>query len=114
MRPDLDGRVFRSVSNTDNGEVGEQTVFRYRQSGDLVSADYAGGSIVTGHLIAIMDADGNLDMRYHHVNAAGALMVGTCRSRLEVLGDGRLRYHESWRWLSGDGSEGESIIEERG
>ncbi|TVQ21594.1 MAG: n-acetylglutamate synthase [Spirochaetaceae bacterium] len=113
MRPNLDGRVFRSVSNTDNGEVGAQTEFQYRQSGDLVTADYSGGSIVEGHLIATMDADGNLDMRYHHLNASGALMVGTCRSRPETLADGRLRYHESWRWLSGDGSEGESVIEER-
>jgi hypothetical protein len=39
-------------------------------------------------------------------------MTGTCISTPEILPDGRLRLHESWRWTSGDGSSGESAIEE--
>ncbi len=51
-------------------------------------------------------------MRYQHVNRDGELMTGHCRSTPELLPDGRLRLHESWQWTSGDGSRGESIIEE--
>jgi hypothetical protein len=51
-------------------------------------------------------------MRYHQVNEQGELMTGTCRSKPEILPDGRIRLHETWRWTSGDGSEGSSIIEE--
>ena len=51
-------------------------------------------------------------MRYHHVNAAGELMTGVCRSTPELLPDGRVRLHERWQWTSGDGSSGESVIEE--
>jgi hypothetical protein len=109
---DLDGKIFRSVTNSDNGEVGRETRFHYRQTGDIVTATYAGGSIVDGHLIATVGPGGVLDMRYHHVNDRGELMVGTCRSTPEQLPDGRLRFHEEWQWLSGDRSAGQSTIEE--
>lgn len=112
MRINLDGRTFRSVSNTENGEVSTSTIFHYRQAGDVVTADYSGGSIVAGHLIARMLNDGRLDMRYHHLNDKGELMLGTCLSTPERLADGRLRFKEEWRWLSGDLSSGSSEIEE--
>lgn len=112
MPVDYDGRRFRAVATTGNGQVGGATLFRYRQNGKLVTADYDGGEIVAGHLIATVDAQGGLDMRYHHLSRDGALMTGECRSRLEILPDGRYRLHETWRWTSGDGSEGTSIVEE--
>ena len=112
MKYDLDGKIFRSVENTETGEVGGETRFHYRQSGDVVTASYRGGRIVEGHLIAKVLSDGVLDMRYHHVNDQGELMLGTCRSTPESLPDGRLRFHEEWQWLSGDRSSGRSVIEE--
>lgn len=112
MTYDLDGKVFRSIVNSDNGEVGGETRFEYRQAGDVVTATYRGGSIVEGHLIAKVREGGVLDMRYHHVNDRGELMLGTCRSTPERLSDGRLRFHEEWQWLSGDLSSGRSVIEE--
>jgi hypothetical protein len=107
-----DGKTFRAVENTPNGEVSGETLFHYRQEGRLVTATYAGGGIVSGHLLALVDADGGLDMRYHHLNRAGELQTGVCRSFPEVLPDGRLRLHETWQWTSGDGSSGSSIVEE--
>jgi hypothetical protein len=108
---DYDGRVFRPVSNV-GGEVGAETVFAYRQRGRIVTADYSGGAVVVGHLIGIVDDEGLLDLRYHQVNTAGELRTGTCRTTPEVLDDGRLRLHEAWRWTSGDGSAGTSVLEE--
>lgn len=98
---------FRSVSNTDNGEVGAETTFHYQQAGNVVWAEYAGGSVVKGFLLATVLPDNNLDMRYQHVNQAGELMTGRCQSTPETLPDGRLRLHERWQWTSGDGSSGE-------
>ncbi len=111
---DYDGRRFRSVENSGSGEVGPETVFGYRQDGDVVSATYEGGGVRSGVLIATADDEGNLDARYGHVNASGELMTGECRTTPEVLPDGRLRLHEEWRWTSGDGSSGRSIVEEIG
>ena len=109
-----DGRRFRSVENSETGEVGPRTVFGYRQDGDVVSATYEGGDVRFGTLIATADGEGNLDARYGHVNASGELMTGECRSTPEMLPDGRLRLHEEWRWTSGDGSSGRSVVEEIG
>lgn len=106
------GKTFRSVSNTPNGEVSGETIFHYSQSGNIVTANYSGGGIANGHLIALVDENGALDMRYHHVNLQGQLQTGICHSIPERLHDGRIRLHESWQWTSGDGSSGSSIIEE--
>ncbi|WP_128544031.1 n-acetylglutamate synthase [Larkinella soli] len=107
-----DGKLFRSVTNTDNGEVDAATTFRYHQENSLVWADYSGGSIVKGFLMAKVGEDGSLDMVYQHLNTDGRFRNGICRSTPEVLPDGRLRLHERWQWTNGDGSSGESIIEE--
>ncbi|WP_234737155.1 n-acetylglutamate synthase [Tellurirhabdus bombi] len=105
-------KVFRSLSNTDNGEVNEQTRFHYRQEGNTVWAEYNGGDIVHGHLLATVSPNNELDMVYHHVNQAGQLMTGRCHSTPEILPDGRIRLHERWQWTSGDLSSGESTLEE--
>lgn len=112
MNYNLDGKVFRSITNTENGEVGMDTFFHYTQRGEIVTADYRGGTIVSGHLIAKVLDNGQLDMRYHHLNTRGELQTGICRSTPQLLPDGRLRFKESWQWLSGDRSTGESEIEE--
>ncbi len=110
--PSLDKRVFRAVSNTPNGEVGDATRFHYRQQDDVVTATYSGGGIRHGQLLAHRLPDGALDMRYHHLNEAGQFRIGQCRTTIEVLADGRLRLHEVWQWLDGDQSSGTSLVEE--
>jgi hypothetical protein len=107
-----DNKTFRPVSNTGNGEVSNETVFHYRQTSNIVTAEYSGGSIVKGHLIALVDENGCLDMRYLQVNDKGELQTGVCHSQPEILSDGRIRLHETWQWTSGDGSAGTSIVEE--
>lgn len=92
--------------------MGADTVFEYRQLDDVAWATYSGGGVRFGTLIATVAADGQLDMRYHHVNNAGVLCTGACRSRPEILPDGRIRLHESWEWTSGREGVGASIVEE--
>jgi hypothetical protein len=54
--------------------------------------------------------DGKLDMRYHHVNTDGEIMLPTCLSTPGKSDDGRLMFKEAWQWLSGDQSSGKSEI----
>ena len=110
MRYDLEGKTFRSATNSDNGDVGEETFFHYHQSGHLVWADYHGGEIVKGHLIASVLPSGQLDMRYHHVNRQGQIMIGKCLSTPALTPEGKLMFREEWQWLSGDMSSGYSEI----
>ncbi|MEZ5344737.1 MAG: hypothetical protein R2681_04185 [Pyrinomonadaceae bacterium] len=112
QRINYDNKKFASISNSDTGEVSGETVFCYHQKDNVVTAEYSGGGILSGTLIAICDEDGVLDMRYQHVNQGGDLMTGICRSTPEILEDGRIRLYERWQWTCGDHSKGESIIEE--
>jgi len=106
-------KQFRPISNTENGETSNETVFLYQQVGCILTSEYSGGKIIQGHLIGIVDEAGNIDMRYHQVNEKGELMTGICKSRPEILSSGKIRLHERWEWTSGDKSKGESIIEEQ-
>lgn len=110
--PMYHNKIFRSVFNTANGEVTGDTLFHYQQQENIVWAEYAGGSIVKGFLVATIRAGNGLDMRYEHINTQGQLMTGHCQSTPEVLNDGRIRLHERWQWTCGDCSSGESVVEE--
>ncbi len=105
-------KKFRPVSNTENGETSEDTLFQYQQEGNILTCSYSGGQIISGQLIGLVDDQGNIDMRYHQVNQKGELMTGICQSKPEILPDGRIRLHETWQWTSGDQSKGNSILEE--
>jgi hypothetical protein len=106
------GRQFRSRENTENGEVSAETIFEYRQAGELIWANYSGGKIRFGQLIGKINAANEIDLRYQHINFGGDLMTGVCHSTPEILANGQLILHEKWRWTSGDFSEGSSVVEE--
>ena len=106
-------KIFRPITNTENGETSNETVFHYKQIGNILTSEYSGGKIINGHLIGLVDESGNIDMRYHQVNDNGELMTGICKSPPKILENGKIRLHESWEWTSGDNSKGQSIIEEQ-
>ena len=112
MTINYDNRYFKSVSNSETGEVDQETIFHYRQVGNAIWATYKGGQIKLGTLVAQIKSCGSLEMRYNHINSKGEIMTGKCGSKPEILPDGRLRLHESWEWTSGDFSKGNSVIEE--
>lgn len=105
-------RRFKVVSQATHGEVDGTTIFHYQQEGDVLTGQYSGGEIVTGHLIGIVDERGHIVMRYHHINRQKKLMTGQCQSTPEVLANGKIRLHERWTWTSASRASGESIIEE--
>ncbi len=105
----VDDRFFTAIENSESGEVSDKTIFCYHQKGDVIWADYSGGSIVKGVLIGKIDAGHNLHFNYQHINCAGELKMGTCDSE-PAIENGKLRFCEQWKWT--DGEEGTSIIEE--
>lgn len=111
--PKYNNKIFKPISNTENGETSGETTFLYRQEGNVLTSEYSGGRIKYGHLIGLVDEEGNIDMRYHQINDKGELMTGICKSTPEILPNGKIRLHESWEWTSGDHSKGHSIIEEQ-
>ena len=107
-----DKKRFSPVQNTENGETSAETIFEYRQSGNILTAEYEGGQIKKGHLIGLVSDDGTIEMRYHQVNTKGELMTGICFSKPKIMENGKIRLYETWEWTSGDKSKGTSILEE--
>lgn len=105
-------RIFKALSNSVNGEIDSCTIFRYKQHDNVVYGDYSGGQIIKGQLIANVLENGDLDMRYHHINADQSLKIGKCYSRPKVEKDGSLTIEEDWQWLCDDFSEGKSQLVE--
>ncbi|MBJ2175501.1 n-acetylglutamate synthase [Aureibaculum sp. A20] len=105
-------KKFRPISNSENGETTTETVFEYKQKGNILTSNYSGGQIITGHLIGLVDSEGNIEMTYHQVNKNGEIMTGNCKSTPEIMSTGKLRLHETWQWTSGDKSIGKSVLEE--
>ncbi len=109
---DYHNKKFRPLSSSENSETSGETIFHYQQEGNIVTSQYHGGKIIRGHLLGLVDEKGCIDMRYHQVNTEGELMTGICYSKPETMTNGKIRLHESWQWTSGDGSKGQSILEE--
>lgn len=106
-------KIFKPVSNTENGETSRETAFHYKQNDNILTSEYSGGKIISGHLIGLVNDEGEIEMRYHQVNEKGELMTGICTSKPEILENGKIRLHETWQWTSGDLSKGNSVLEEQ-
>jgi hypothetical protein len=107
-----DNRRFKPISNSKNGLVSIDMIFHYKQNDLILSCTYSGKKIKLGHILGLVDTDGNIEMTYQQINNNGELMTGKCQSTPEVLPNGKIRLHEKWQWTSGDCSSGESILEE--
>lgn len=106
----LNGKYFKSIVNSDNGEVSSETIFHYRQKGDTVWATYEGGAIKFGTLSGSIKED-KLEFNYQHQNTAGDFLTGKCKSIVKKVAD-KIRLKESWQWTCGDYSSGTSLLEE--
>lgn len=112
MKINYNNKKFQPVQNTENGETSSHTIFKYKQSGNILTAKYEGGKILRGHLIGVVSRKGEIEMRYHHINSMGQLMTGKCFSVPEIMENGKIRLHESWEWTSHPQTRGHSVLEE--
>lgn len=106
----LNGKKFRSVSSSNNGEVSASTLFDYRQKGNVVWATYEGGEILFGTLSGSIEQQ-KLTFTYQHQNKNGDFKTGKCKSIIELKGE-KLILNEKWEWTCDDYSKGVSALEE--
>ncbi len=107
-----DGRRLQVVSNTPNGDMRPGQIFEYRQDGARVWSVYHSDAVRFGSLVASVDAEGKLDIRYLQLGPTGTPRTGRCVTTPQQLAGEKLRLHEVWQWTNGDGSRGESVLEE--
>jgi hypothetical protein len=55
VRINYNDLIFKAVSNTENGETSTETIFHYKQEGNIIWATYKGGSILYGSLVGTVD-----------------------------------------------------------
>ncbi|WP_027341492.1 hypothetical protein [Hamadaea tsunoensis] len=103
-----DGRRFRNTAYA----ADEAPLAIYRQQGDLLWGDFAGGDVRRGSLTGVSDVDGILDFTYTMVLADGEVVAGRCHSEPLVLDDGRIRLVETWERYGDGASTGVSELEE--
>ncbi|GAA4890711.1 hypothetical protein GCM10023311_13730 [Flaviramulus aquimarinus] len=105
-------KIFKPVLTSRNSEVSISTIFEYKQNNNILTCSYSDHHIISGHLIGLVEDNGNINMQYHQINKKGELMTGICHSKPEIMPNGKIRLHESWQWTSGDKSKGTSVLEE--
>lgn len=113
--PDLTAGLHRRLHDrrfvpraNPHGVSGADTVFHYRVEGGLISATYAGGRVVEGHVIARATGPDTIETLYHSLTTDGALLAGWSRGRVGVDADGRTTLDFTWGWLHGAEGGGES------
>ena len=104
-----DGRRFRPVLDAD---ATEGRVAIYRQEGDLLWGEFAGGSARRGALAGTCRRNGTLEFAYCLVTESGEIISGRCSSTPHVLADGRIRLDEEWERYGPHARRGLSSIEE--
>lgn len=109
---DLDGRVFHPVQNSKHGTVEATTIFKFKQSGNRVSATYSGSDVVDGHIVGQFVSNNIATLLYHSITKSGELQAGEAEAVFDALPDKRLCIHMNWRWLNGDKTDGTSYYEE--
>lgn len=97
---DFNNKIFSLVANTDNGKVSNETIFEYRQEGDMVTANYYGGSIRYGKIIAILK-DMELKMLYQCITTGNELKAGKAMAEISFTENGKMKLTLNWEWLGG-------------
>jgi hypothetical protein len=106
MMIDYEGRRFRKAGG------GDGTFARYRQDGDLVWADFAGGAVRRGSIAGTCAPDGTLRLAYTMVLASGEVIAGRTVNTPERDPGGRLVLREEWERFGEHAATGVSYLEE--
>ena len=102
------GKTFALLANSENGEVSTETLFLYKQDGELVTADYSGGTIRHGKLIAKQNENGDLEMVYNCLINDGELKSGKAHAKVSINSNEKVQLDLDWEWLDGDRTTGTS------
>lgn len=105
----INNKKFKALSNSENGQISEATIFHYYQDEDIIWANYAGGEILRGSIIGTIKGS-SLNFVYQHLNIKKDIMTGRCTTQIEIEDNGKYRLIENWQWTSGDLSKGTSIL----
>lgn len=100
-------KKFALLENSANGKVDTDTIFIYKQKGNLVTADYHGGNIKYGKIIALLNKD-KLDMLYQCLTNDNQLKAGKAIANITVTENQKIKLSLDWEWLNANKTSGKS------
>jgi len=95
---DFNNKTFSLLENSSEGKANSETIFEYRQEGELVTADYHGGDIKYGKIIALLKNE-ELHMRYQCLTTTNELKSGKAIAKISLTGKNKIRLRLDWQWL---------------
>ena len=104
---DFNNKTFYLIENSESGKVNSETVFNYQQKGSLVTAEYTGGTIKYGKIIAKLDND-ILNMMYQCVTLENELKAGKAVAKVSLTKEKKIVLKLDWQWLNGNQENGVS------
>lgn len=104
----FNNKTFSLLENSQSGKANSETQFKYKQEGDLVTADYYGGSIKYGKIIAHL-SNNILNMLYQCITTDNELKSGKAIAKITLTEDNKMNLRLNWEWL---GEKNESGISE--
>jgi hypothetical protein len=105
-------KTFYLKSNSANGTSGADTIFHYKQNGNVVTANFSGGSVLCGNIIAVHKG-GFLDMVYQMLTVTNELKSGKAIAKISVDNNGKIQLDLNWEWLIGSDNKGTSTYLEQ-
>lgn len=103
----FNNKTFSLIENTENGKVNSETLFDYKQEGDLVTADYSGGNIIYGKIIGHLK-DNSINMLYQCLTATNELKAGKAIAKISLTENKKIKLKLNWQWLDGPNETGTS------
>ncbi|MGW9684347.1 hypothetical protein [Flagellimonas sp. 2504JD1-5] len=107
QRYNLNNKTFLLLENSENGKVTSDTVFRYQQEGNLITAEYDGGTIRYGKIIAKLHED-KMEMLYQCITMEGELKAGKAKARIRLDANDKIHLYLDWEWLGDSSKKGTS------
>lgn len=95
----FNNKTFSLIENAENGKVNSETIFKYKQEGNIVTADYYGGTIKYGKIIAHLKND-TLNMLYQCITTENELKAGKAIAGISFTDDNKIKLKLNWEWLT--------------
>jgi len=94
-------KSFKLLENSSNGKVNSEAIFNYQQEGDLVTAEYSGGGVIYGKIIAEHQGD-SLKMLYQCYTEEQELKAGKAIADIVITEEDKIKLSLNWKWLESE------------
>lgn len=98
----LEGIQMNVIETAGNGVVNHETVFSFKQNGNVVSAKYAGGQVKNGFLSGRLE-NNQLHFKYAQQHFDSRVAGGSSTGEIRKLPNGKFQMIEYFDWEYGKG-----------